>query len=202
MNKFTDNFNIRKAHIDSMLGRDDIEKGKGEGSRGGKVIRHTKSGKPIYEDHNHSGIDTSKLQYNTPDRNVSSKLSKLKDEEIEDFRKHHKDLEKKHDEGQEGLHKKTRGVDGRNDSSKLSPQEKEKLSFHRSESLKHAQATEQAKQVMKNRKDKFLRDKGAKKIRPNYDFSGEANGHDRSDAYEHEGKVRGRDELYEELKGK
>lgn len=29
---------------------DEIEKG-GEGSRGGKIIGHTKSGKPIYEDH-------------------------------------------------------------------------------------------------------------------------------------------------------
>lgn len=31
----------------------DLIKSKGEGSRGGKVIGHTRSGKPIYENHNH-----------------------------------------------------------------------------------------------------------------------------------------------------
>lgn len=33
----------------------DLEKAEGEGSRGGKVIGHTKSGKPIYENANHEG---------------------------------------------------------------------------------------------------------------------------------------------------
>ncbi len=33
---------------------DDVIKGGGEGSRGGKVIGHTRSGKPIYESHDHS----------------------------------------------------------------------------------------------------------------------------------------------------
>ena len=40
---------IEKADEDE----DSVEKS-GEGSRGGKVIGHTKSGKPIYEDHNHN----------------------------------------------------------------------------------------------------------------------------------------------------
>jgi hypothetical protein len=38
--------NILRGFIDN-----DLEKATGEGSRGGKVIGHTKSGKPIYEGH-------------------------------------------------------------------------------------------------------------------------------------------------------
>lgn len=50
------------AHIEGVIDKETIEKARvqsdellkgGEGSRGGKVIGHTKSGKPIYEEHNH-----------------------------------------------------------------------------------------------------------------------------------------------------
>lgn len=41
----------RGGLILKAFGENEIEKG-GEGSRGGKVIGHTKSGKPIYEDGN------------------------------------------------------------------------------------------------------------------------------------------------------
>lgn len=55
MTNFTNNFELNKAHHDSFFKKaseNDIEKG-GEGSRGGKVIGHTESGKPIYENHDH-----------------------------------------------------------------------------------------------------------------------------------------------------
>lgn len=45
-------FELRKMQIDAALGRVDLQKP--EGSRGGKVIGHTRSGKPIYEKVNHS----------------------------------------------------------------------------------------------------------------------------------------------------
>lgn len=59
MTNFTNNFELNKAHHDSFFKKapeNDIVKG-GEGSRGGKVIGHTKSGKPIYD---------IKDPYNTP----------------------------------------------------------------------------------------------------------------------------------------
>lgn len=53
MTDFINNFELNKTHRDSFFKKaseNDIEKAsKGEGSRGGKVIGHTKSGKPIYE---------------------------------------------------------------------------------------------------------------------------------------------------------
>ncbi len=55
MTNFTNNFELNKAHHDSFFKKaseNDIEKG-GEGSRGGKIIGHTESGKPIYENHDH-----------------------------------------------------------------------------------------------------------------------------------------------------
>lgn len=42
---------IEKSFDKSEL--DLIEKAMGEGSKGGKIIGHTKSGKPIYENHDH-----------------------------------------------------------------------------------------------------------------------------------------------------
>ena len=47
--------NLIKARITSGFGELDpnkIEKAKGEGSKGGKIIGHTKSGKAVYEKHN------------------------------------------------------------------------------------------------------------------------------------------------------
>lgn len=55
MTNFTNNFELNKAHHDSFFKKapeNDIVKG-GEGSRGGKIIGHTESGKPIYENHDH-----------------------------------------------------------------------------------------------------------------------------------------------------
>jgi len=48
---------------------DDILEKSGEGSRGGKVIGHTKSGKPIYDDPNHESHKnfTSEDHYNAAD---------------------------------------------------------------------------------------------------------------------------------------
>lgn len=53
---------LRKANIFSNFSNsEDLIKGKGEGSKGGKVIGHTKSGKPIYAKHDdsrHSDFDS------------------------------------------------------------------------------------------------------------------------------------------------
>jgi len=46
---FEEKQELRKAKILSCYNTDSLEKG-GEGSRGGKIIGHTKSGKPVYED--------------------------------------------------------------------------------------------------------------------------------------------------------
>lgn len=55
MTDFTNNFELNKAHRDLFFKKaseNDIEKG-GEGSKGGKVIGHTKTGKPIYDSASH-----------------------------------------------------------------------------------------------------------------------------------------------------
>ena len=46
--------NLEKAKESIRKAIDILEKG-GEGSRGGKIIGHTKSGKPIYDKFNHPG---------------------------------------------------------------------------------------------------------------------------------------------------
>lgn len=64
---------------------DSIEKG-GEGSRGGKIIGHTKSGKPIYESANHeSHKDFTSDEHREADKmhyNYTSDRSKLKGQKI------------------------------------------------------------------------------------------------------------------------
>lgn len=77
--------NIVKANITSMYTNvDEIEKG-GEGSRGGKVIGHTKSGKPVYK---------GKL--------VKDEFGKYKSSEVQDDRDYtpedHQDASRIHDE--------------------------------------------------------------------------------------------------------
>lgn len=70
-----------------------IEKGMGEGSRGGKVIGHTKSGKPIYDATHHSLTaqkgSNSYLDSQWGDRNAADSNIKIKDSVIhnkhEDF---------------------------------------------------------------------------------------------------------------------
>lgn len=57
---------IQKAQADL------IEKAKGEGSRGGKVIGHTKSGKPIYDTSNHA----KHANFNKEDHLDAAKLHK------------------------------------------------------------------------------------------------------------------------------
>jgi hypothetical protein len=87
----------------------DIEKGsKGEGSRGGKVIGHTKSGKPIYDHFDHK----SHKDFTKKDHNDAAKLHMKK------FREALKDAKK---EAKEELH----GFDpyGRDDVSHHSSQE-------------------------------------------------------------------------------
>ena len=59
MFNFDKNLQIRKANIEEILGKKKYETAedfieKAEGSKGGKVIGHTKSGKPIYENANHA----------------------------------------------------------------------------------------------------------------------------------------------------
>lgn len=44
---------IQKGIYGGLSDANDIQKGGGEGSKGGKVTGHTKSGKPIYEQHKH-----------------------------------------------------------------------------------------------------------------------------------------------------
>jgi len=104
MTNFTNNFELNKAHHDSFFKKaseNDIEKG-GEGSRGGKIIGHTKSGKAIYdtasheshkdftpEDHNdaykihHDQMfdDRDRTQHHRTQRDVHSSQSNLKSEE-------------------------------------------------------------------------------------------------------------------------
>lgn len=71
----------------------DIEKG-GEGSRGGKVIGHTKSGKPVYADHNHDHKDYD--NFSAQDHHDASDLHK---KETDKYRGAYNDavLRSKHD---------------------------------------------------------------------------------------------------------
>jgi hypothetical protein len=72
----------------------DIEKG-GEGSKGGKVIGHTKSGKPIYENHNHP----SHKEFNSQDdKDAAEAHNKFVDEHMDRIPKGAKEGEGGEDE--------------------------------------------------------------------------------------------------------
>ena len=60
--------------LNRFLGRVDIEKS--EGSRGGKVIGHTKSGKPIYNSHSHEGHKNFTAQDHTDAYKIHGDISK------------------------------------------------------------------------------------------------------------------------------
>lgn len=61
MKNLTGEDNINKSILNSFGVKDEVEddddmkKSHGEGSKGGKVIGHTRSGKPIYKDFHHEG---------------------------------------------------------------------------------------------------------------------------------------------------
>lgn len=95
------------AKILSMYNGVNIEKS-GEGSRGGKVIGHTKSGKPIYDSHSHESHSNfskeehlqaaslhkeKKNNFRNEQKENESKTSSLKDEEM--FGDKHKELQDK-----------------------------------------------------------------------------------------------------------
>lgn len=72
------------------MSQDSLEKSQGEGSRGGKVIGHTKSGKPIYDTHYHE----SHKNFNAQDHRDAEKLNeRLK----EDAYSKYKQLKEKED---------------------------------------------------------------------------------------------------------
>lgn len=79
MNQIKEHKELVKSYIT------DLYKSKGEGSRGGKVIGHTKSGKPIYEGGEHHEIIQSSFNLR-PERHLNTakqlraKKSKLKRE--------------------------------------------------------------------------------------------------------------------------
>ena len=55
-NQITKSVYYIREKIKEVIDEDDLEKG-GEGSKGGNVIGHTKSGKPIYNSFSHEGHD-------------------------------------------------------------------------------------------------------------------------------------------------
>lgn len=74
--------NLMKGYINTL------EKGKGEGSKGGKVIGHTKSGKAIYERPDH----TSHEKFNTFDHEDAYNLHrKIMNDPSKKGDKHHQD---------------------------------------------------------------------------------------------------------------
>jgi hypothetical protein len=82
----------------------ELEKGKGEGSRGGKVIGHTRSGKPIYEDHKHASHakftsadhDDAVSKHETAYENHKEAAAEADDEEDDASYDEHSDLAEQH----------------------------------------------------------------------------------------------------------
>lgn len=69
--------------------KDDLQKGGGEGSRGGKIIGHTKSGKPIYGTHV-TNYDSSNWKEEM--KHIENTTKDYTDEDHEDAAKLHSDL--------------------------------------------------------------------------------------------------------------
>lgn len=69
-----------------------LEKSKGEGSKGGKVIGHTKSGKPIYENHKADseiyGKGGEKYNYQSDHIDAANKHKELAKKHLDDHSKH------------------------------------------------------------------------------------------------------------------
>lgn len=88
----------QKDRVLALYGNTDIEKSEdndleksGEGSKGGKVIGHTTSGKAIYEDHNHKSHDkfTSKDHMDASNTHMSSDKSTLSNNGKDEASAHH-----------------------------------------------------------------------------------------------------------------
>lgn len=83
----------------------DLEKG-GEGSRGGKVIGHTKSGKPIYDSHNHSSHSKfSSKDHEDAEALHGEEMSKYKPTTLEgrEKLKYHKEQSHEHRDSSQAL---------------------------------------------------------------------------------------------------
>lgn len=81
---------------DSIQKSQDNELEKSEGSRGGKVIGHTKSGKPIYESHSHE----SHKEYSADDHADAAKvLRKVANEKYKKSTTIGSDIRSRHEKG-------------------------------------------------------------------------------------------------------
>ncbi len=89
MDSIFKSFSLGKTAREMYLGP--LNKSKGEGSRGGKVIGHTKSGKPIYDSHDHSSHKNFTKQDHKDAADIHHKLSEKT--------KNKKESKKHYDEG-------------------------------------------------------------------------------------------------------
>lgn len=96
----------KNLNIEKSEDNDSIEKGfLGIGSRGGKVIGHTKSGKPIYESGKHSHLDTED-HYDAAEHHEEA-MKNAKDDKTKSYHKERKEFhESEHKKGYEAYQKK------------------------------------------------------------------------------------------------
>ena len=82
-----------------------LVKGGGEGSRGGKVVGHTSSGKPIYQSHQHNDIHGQKPAHAARHGNFDRHYADYKSGDHIDAQHHHLEHSRKHHEAAEDLAK-------------------------------------------------------------------------------------------------
>ena len=110
-----------------------IEKG-GEGSRGGKVIGHTKSGKAIYENSQHTSKD-----FTAEDHSDAMSAHMKAAKEHSDNEKHYTEASKKYEVGKKDF----KGFDHNKRLSELSKEHSKKSQHHSSMAALHQTAMNQ-----------------------------------------------------------
>lgn len=123
----------------------------GEGSKGGKVIGHTATGKPIYVDkndpHQFMGIHSRNDNHGSESRKVTLGVRKLSNEDLDKFHKHHKEHGKfylDHSEESEKLNKEDR---------KKNPSNESGYTDRSDDNASHYEAAKAAEREIQRRKD-------------------------------------------------
>lgn len=141
----------------------DIQKG-GEGSKGGKIIGHTKSGKPIYDTHGHEGHK----DFNEQDhRDAMLEHTKIQNYQHakgnHDQKDYHRDQRLKHEKSAHDASEKEKR-------DKWTPEQKKEVANHLHNVLRKVQGKDDSDKMSKSFPDKgdpdyIEKDKGKEKVK-------------------------------------
>jgi len=138
--------------LSETYGLDSLEKG-GEGSKGGQVIGHTKSGKPIYANSLHTSKDFTHEDHSDA---MTAHMKEAKNQK--DNEKHYLEGSKKYGAGE----KDNKGFDHNKRLTELSNESKEKSQHHSSMAELHSKAmNDKLDQTIKNGEDTLEKGKSA-----------------------------------------